>query len=188
MDNAALPKPSPEEVPPSNSRRGRRRFWRKEVQRTPAILQMEAVECGAAALAMVLAHHGAWIPLEQLRVACGVSRDGSKASNIVRAARAFGLDARGFRKEPSTLRELPMPCIIHWNFNHFVVLEGIDGGDVHLNDPAIGRRRTDMVELDLAFTGVALAMEPTAEFKRSGNEPHGLRLLLRELRSSKTAA
>ena len=80
-----------------------------------------------------------------------------------------------------------MPCIIHWNFNHFVVLEGIDGGDVYINDPAIGRRRTDMVELDLAFTGVVLAMEPTAAFQRSGSKPQGLRLLLRELRSSKTA-
>ncbi len=148
---------------------------------------MEAVECGAAALAMVLAHHGAWIPLEQLRIACGVSRDGSKASNLVRAARSFGLDAKGFRKEPATLRELPMPCIIHWNFNHFVVLEGIDGSDVYINDPAVGRRRTDMVELDLAFTGVALAMEPTAAFRKSGSKPQGLRLLLRELRSSKTA-
>ena len=136
---------------------------------------------------MVLAHHGAWIPLEQLRIACGVSRDGSKASNVVRAARTFGLDARGFRTEPATLRELPMPCIIHWNFNHFVVLEGIDGGDVYINDPAVGRRRTDMVELDLAFTGVVLAMEPTTAFQRSGSKPQGLRLLLRELRSSKTA-
>src|SRR3982751_114636 len=153
-------------------------FWRRNVKKTPTILQMEAVECGAAALAMVLAHHGAWIPLEQLRVSCGVSRDGSKASNVVRAARTFGLDAKGFRKEPSTLHELPMPCIIHWNFNHFVVLEGIDGGDVYLTDPAIARRRPDMVELDLAFTGVALAMEPTAGFKRSGSKPQGLRLLL----------
>ena len=117
--------------PPSLWHRFRRLFWYRNVKQTPTILQMEAVECGAAALAMVLAHHGAWIPLEQLRVSCGVSRDGSKASNIVRAARTFGLDAKGFRKEPSTLHELPMPCIIHWNFNHFVVLEGIDGGDVY---------------------------------------------------------
>jgi NHLM bacteriocin system ABC transporter peptidase/ATP-binding protein len=148
---------------------------------------MEAVECGAAALAMVLAYHGAWIPLEQLRVACGVSRDGSKASNIVKAARRFGLAAKGFRKEPSTLHEVPMPCIIHWNFNHFVVLEGIDGDRVYINDPAIGRRRIDMAELDLAFTGVVLAMEQTEAFSKSGHKPQGLRLLLRELRGSKEA-
>jgi NHLM bacteriocin system ABC transporter peptidase/ATP-binding protein len=188
MDNAPLPQPSPDEVSPLSYRRcARRRFWRKAVQRTPTILQMEAVECGAAALAMVLAHHGAWISLEQLRVACGVSRDGSKASNIVRAARRFGLAAKGFRKEPSTLHELPMPCIIHWNFNHFVVLEGIVGDRVYINDPAIGRRRIDMAELDLAFTGVVLTMEPTEAFRKLGRRPQGLRLLLRELHGSKPA-
>ena len=163
------------------------RFWRKAVKRTPTILQMEASECGAAALAIVLAHYGAWIPLEQLRTACGVSRDGSKASNIVRAARSFGLSAKGFRKEPSTLHEMPMPCIIHWNFNHFVVLEGIDGDRVYINDPALGRRRIDMAELDLAFTGVVLTMERTEAFVKTGSEPRGLRLLLRELRGSRTA-
>src|SRR3981189_1042385 len=188
MDSPPPPQPMPERIlRPSLAHRFRRLFWRRNVKQTPTILQMEAVECGAAALAMVLAHHGAWIPLEQLRVACGVSRDGSKASNIVRAARTFGFDAKGFRKEPATLHELPMPCIIHWNFNHFVVLEGIDGGDVYINDPAVGRGRTDMVELDLAFTGVALTMEPTAEFRRAGSKPLGMRLLLRELRSSKVA-
>jgi NHLM bacteriocin system ABC transporter peptidase/ATP-binding protein len=149
---------------------------------------MEAAECGAAALAMVLAHYGAWVPLEQLRVECGVSRDGSKASNIVRAARRFGLDAKGYRREPSTLAALPMPCILHWNFNHFVVLEGISGNCAYINDPAFGRRKVDTAELDLAFTGVVLAFEPTRSFRRLGTKPSGLRLLLRELRNSKKAA
>lgn len=162
-------------------------FGRGAVKRAPTVLQMEAVECGAAALAMVLAHYGAWIPLEQLRVACGVSRDGSKASNIVKAARSFGLAAKGFRKEPSTLHELPMPSIIHWNFNHFVVLEGIHGAYASINDPAMGRRKVSMAELDLAFTGVALAMQPTEAFKKVGHRPKGLKLLLRELRGSRAA-
>jgi NHLM bacteriocin system ABC transporter peptidase/ATP-binding protein len=160
-------------------------FGRSPIRRTPTVLQMEAVECGAAALAMVLAYHGAWIPLERLRIACGVSRDGSKASNIVKAARSLGLAAKGFRKDPSTLAELPMPCIIHWNFNHFVVLEGIDGDRVFINDPAMGRRQLDLTELDLAFTGVALAMEPTETFRKVGGRPNGLRLLLSELRGSR---
>ena len=174
-------------VPDQSSPSWRTLFARRTVARTPTILQMEAVECGAAALAIVLAHYGAWIPLEQLRVACGVSRDGSNASNIVKAARRFGLAARGFRKEPSEPAELPMPCIIHWNFNHFVVLEGIRADRVFINDPAMGRRQIDMAELDLAFTGVVLAMEPTAEFVKVGAKPQGIAAPARELRGSKPA-
>ncbi|MCC8977342.1 NHLP family bacteriocin export ABC transporter peptidase/permease/ATPase subunit [Bradyrhizobium sp. 10BB] len=160
---------------------------RKTVKRTPVVLQMEAVECGAAALAIILAYHGAWIPLEQLRIACGVSRDGSKASNIVRAARRYGLIARGYSVEPSALTELLTPCIIHWNFNHFVVLEGIKGGHAYINDPATGRRRIRLAELDLAFTGVVLVFERGEEFKMVGSKPNGIRLLLRELRHSRAA-
>lgn len=167
---------------------GRRQsFWRRRAKRTPVILQMEAVECGAAALAIVLAHYGAWIPLEELRLACGVSRDGSKASNVVRAARRYGLDAKGFSLEPSALHQMPMPCIIHWNFNHFVVLEAIDGKRAYINDPAIGRRRVDLDELDRAFTGVVLVFERGAAFRKVGSKPRGTRLLLRELRNSRKA-
>ncbi|MGA7805020.1 cysteine peptidase family C39 domain-containing protein, partial [Bradyrhizobium sp.] len=148
---------------------------------------MEAAECGAAALAIILAQYDAWIPLEQLRIACGVSRDGSKASNIVRAARRYGLDARGYRVEPPALMQLPMPCIIHWNFNHFLVLEGIDGNYAYINDPASGRRRIRMAELDLAFTGVVLTFERGAEFRKIGGKPNGFAVLLRELRHSRAA-
>ena len=162
-------------------------FRGRRVTRTPTILQMEAVECGAASLAIVLAHYGAWIPLEELRVACGVSRDGSKASNVVRAARRYGLTAKGFSLEPSALHQMPMPCIIHWNFNHFVVLEGIDGKHAFINDPAIGRRRVGLGELDRAFTGVVLTLERGEAFRKIGSKPKGARLLLRELRNSKMA-
>jgi NHLM bacteriocin system ABC transporter peptidase/ATP-binding protein len=162
-------------------------FGRSAVRRVPTILQMEGLECGAACLAMIFAYYGLWIPLEQLRVACGVSRDGSKAANILKAARRFGFVAKGFRKEPATLHELPMPCIIHWNFNHFVVLEGLDRGRAYINDPGVGRRQIDMAEFDAAFTGVVLAMVPTEDFKKAGSKPKASRILLRELSGSKPA-
>jgi len=157
------------------------------VKKTPTVLQMEAAECGAACLAMILAFYGRWVPLEQLRIECGVSRDGSKASNVVRAARRFGLSSKGFRQELTTLRSAPTPCIIHWNFNHFVVLDGIEEKYAYINDPAFGRRRIGIDELDRSFTGVVLTMEPGADFVAQGSKPGGLRLLLRELRGSKAA-
>jgi ABC-type bacteriocin/lantibiotic exporter with double-glycine peptidase domain len=148
---------------------------------TPTVLQMEAQECGAASLAMILAHYGRWVPLEALRLDCGVSRDGSKASNVLKAAKRYGMAAKGFRKEPSTLHELPLPAIIHWNFNHFLVLERLDRNHAWINDPASGRRRVDYAEFDTSFTGVVLAMEPTAEFLRGGSKPRFMPLLLRRL-------
>lgn len=136
---------------------------------SPTILQMEALECGAACLAMVLGYHGRWIPLEELRVLCGVSRDGSKALNIVKAARSLGFKAEGRRREPEGLHDLPLPAILFVNMNHFVVLDGVSDKGFHLNDPANGKRIVPADEFDGMFSGIALVFEPTPEFQPGGS-------------------
>ncbi len=136
---------------------------------------MEAVECGAAALAMVLGHHGRHVPLEELRIACGVSRDGSRASSLLKAARGYGLTAKGMQMEPAALAEVRAPAILFWEFNHYVVLDGLGRRfgrrGVHINDPARGRRFVPMEEFDSSFTGVVLTFTPAEDFRRGGRRP-----------------
>ena len=141
----------------------------KGVAKVPVVMQMEALECGAASLAMVLAYYGKWVPLEQVRLDCGVSRDGSNARNILRAARSYGLTAKGYRYEPEGLVENgKYPCIIHWNFNHFVVLNGFRGNKAVLNDPAKGTYTVPMSTFDESFTGICLFFEPSETFVPEG--------------------
>ena len=139
------------------------------VAKVPVVMQMEALECGAASLTMVLAYYEKWIPLEQVRADCGVSRDGSNAKNVLRAARSYGLVAKGYRYEPDTLKkEGKFPCIVHWNFNHFVVLCGFKGDKAVLNDPAQGHYSVPMEAFDKAFTGICLMFEPGEGFEPGG--------------------
>ena len=137
--------------------------------RVPVVMQMEALECGAASLAMVMAYYDKWVPLEQVRLDCGVSRDGSNAKNILVAARSYGFEAQGLKCEVDALKTgVAFPCIIHWNFNHFVVLDGFKGNYAYLNDPARGEVRVTMEEFDKAFTGVCLQITPGEGFEPGG--------------------
>ena len=139
--------------------------------KTPTILQMEAVECGAASLAMILGYYGSFIPLERLRVECGVSRDGSKASKIILAARRLGLNADGYKREISSLKNSPLPAILFWEFNHFVVLEGFKGDKAYINDPASGRRKVSYEDFNLSYTGVVLEFSKNDSFVAQGKKP-----------------
>ncbi len=156
--------------------------------RVPVIMQMEALECGAACLTMVLAYYSKWVPLEQVRADCGVSRDGSNAKNIMKAARSYGLTAKGYRYEPGTLREKGrFPCIIHWNFNHFVVLCGFRGGRAYLNDPARGSYAVSMEDFDRAFTGICMMFEPGEGFEPGGRPKSMLEFAKKRLSGAETA-
>ena len=141
----------------------------KGVVRVPVVMQLEALECGAASLTMIMHYYHKWIPLEQARVDCDVSTDGSSAKNIMVAARSYGMEAKAWRLEPEDLlEEGPFPCIIHWGFNHFVVLCGFKGKRAVLNDPARGRVTVDWEEFDKEFTGVCITIEPGENYQPSG--------------------
>lgn len=138
--------------------------------KVPMVFQMEATECGAACLGMVLRYYHCYEPLEKLRVACGVSRNGSFASLIIKAAATYGLKGRGFKVTLEGLDSLPLPAILFWDFNHFVIYAGRRGKHYYLNDPAMGLRKLSEDEFADHFTGVALTFEKTPDFKAFGHE------------------
>ncbi|HEY5555348.1 NHLP family bacteriocin export ABC transporter peptidase/permease/ATPase subunit [Acetobacterium sp.] len=152
-----------------------------KVVKVPVVLQMEAVECGVASLSMILAYYGRYETLETLRIDCGVSRDGVKAGNIARTARLYGLESQGFVCTVEKLKEMEMPVIIHWDFSHFVVLEGFKNDKVYLSDPASGQRVISQEELEQKFTGVVIESRPGADFKKAGEKPVVWKALFKRL-------
>lgn len=160
----------------------------KGVAKVPVVMQMEALECGAASLAMICAYYNKWIPLEQIRVDCGVSRDGANAKNLLVAARNYGFTAKGYRYEPDDLKKNgKFPCIIHWNFNHFVVLDGFKGKKAVINDPAKGNYTVSMETFDKSFTGICLMFEPNENFVPSGKRRSVLSFAVKRLNGAKVA-
>lgn len=160
----------------------------KGAAKVPVVMQMEALECGAACLCMVMAYYGKWIPLEQMRKDCGVSRDGSNAANILAVARDYGFEADAYSVEPEDLRnEGIFPCIIHWEFNHFVVCNGFKGNKVYLNDPAKGTYTVSLEQFDESFTGICLLMRPGENFEPSGKRKTVWKFASQRLKGARTA-
>ena len=153
-----------------------------KVAKVPQVMQMEALECGAACLTMILAYYGKWVPLERVRADCGVSRDGSKASNILKAARSYGLAAKGMTYSSSALRiKGSFPCILFWNFNHFVVLDGFKGKKAIINDPGRGQVKVPLEQFEESFTGIVLVFEKTDAFEEGGSKPDTLKYARKRL-------
>ena len=140
-------------------------------RKTPTVIQMEALECGAAALAIILGYYGTFIPLEELRVKCGVSRSGANAYNVMQAARVYGLETAGFKVDCDDIHEVSLPAILHWDFQHFVVLEGIKGEKIYINDPAMGPITISPAEFRRRFSQIAIEMKPGPSFKKQGSPP-----------------
>lgn len=151
--------------------------------KTPLLFQIEATECGAASLAIIMRYYGVYIPMEQLRIDTGVSRDGCKASKVLQGARKYHFETAGKKMGLHSLFQTKPPCIIHWNFNHFLVYEGRKGNYVYLNDPAQGRRKLTLEEFDDGFTGVVLQLFPTRELEKTGNADSLGRYLLRKMQN-----
>ena len=158
--------------------------WRQRHQRTDELRQLEPTECAAICLAIVLRHYGLHRPLSEVRHACGISRDGSNAAQLVLAARQYGLKAKGFKQGIQALRDVETPAVLFWEFNHFVVLEAFDDAGAWINNPAIGRSHVSADDLDQAYTGIVLTLKPGPAFAPGGHEPSRVRALWHQLNLS----
>ena len=159
-----------------------------KVIHVPQIMQMEATECGAACLTMILAYYGKWVPLEKVREICGVNRDGVNANNILKAARSFGLDARGRSMRISAISEKkPFPCMVFWEYSHFIVLKGFKGDKVFINDPAGGELKITVDEFKQKYSGVVLTFEKTEAFEKGGTKPDVMGYVIRRLRGLRSS-
>lgn len=159
-----------------------------KLKRTPTVLQMEGTECGAASLSIILQYYGKYVSLTELRELCGVSRDGSDAANILKAAQSLGLKTKGLKRGLKKLMETPTPVVLFWEFNHFLVLDGIVNDQVKLNDPAMGPRTVSLAEFESSYTGITLQFEPTSEFVADGKAPSIWPIIIRRLSTEKFAA
>lgn len=155
--------------------------------RTPFLLQMEEAESGAAALGILLGYYKRIVPLATLRRDCGVSRDGASVSNVLKAAKTYGMVAKAFQKDALELKDFRYPYIVFWNFKQLLVVEGYRNGRVFLNDPATGPRTVSFEQFTQSYTGVVLVMEPGADFRRGGRKPSALYSLWTRLRGSLAA-
>jgi ATP-binding cassette, subfamily C, bacterial len=159
--------------------------WKRHRVRTPTVIQMEAVECGAASLSIILSYFGKFVPLEELRVKCGVTRDGSRASNIIKAAELYGVESGGYKVELEDIAHVPPPFIVFWEFSHYLVVEGFGKNRVYLNDPASGPRAISYEEFDDGYTGIVITFEPKEKFKKSEKPPKLIANLKERLKSVK---
>ena len=153
----------------------------------PVIMQMETVECGAASLAMILAYYGKWLPLAQVRYDCGVSRDGSSLKNVAEAAHNYGMETQAYTIDPENINDIQLPCIAHWDFAHFVVVTGIKGGKVYINDPARGRLKVSLEEAGESMTGVVLVPTPGPSFTKGGHRSSIMSFAMERLKGAKEA-
>jgi len=175
QERAQVPASTASTPTKTESEKPKKKSFLRSRKRVPVLQQVTMVECGAACLAMLLSYHGRKTSISEIREQCGLGRDGLSALNIVKAARKYGMRVRALSLKENDFRFVSLPAIVHWEFNHFLIVERWSAKSVEVVDPALGRRRLTAQEFDDGFTGVVLMLEPGVHFKRE-NKPAKLSL------------